>query len=153
VSTASGIGLWVCADGLGDVWEFYNLAAIHNGLLPRPSPIVRNGTSAMGYHPTLANISSCYQSPLPTGTCNDVTPPQTTGYTGLVAVQDTDSTTGAAAVTGGVKSSGSVVIVTYDRLSNGWAGPSAGGAWGDTDMIFSMRVRIDRMAPPPPPAA
>ena len=58
-SIVSAAGLWVSADGLGEEWEFHNIAAIHNGLLPRPSPIVRNGSSAMGYHPTLANISGC----------------------------------------------------------------------------------------------
>ena len=41
-------------------------------------------------------------------------------------------------------SNSSVVVMTYDRLSNGWAGPSAKGAWGDTDMVFSMRVHISR---------
>jgi sialidase-1 len=128
-----GIGLWVCADGVGDAWEFYNLAAVHNGLLQRPVAPGRNGSSAMGYHPTLANISSCYLSKA-AGVCNDVTPPQTTGYTGLVAVQD-------------AASGGSVVVVTYDRLSNGWLGPSVGGAWGEMDMVFSMRVRVDRRAP------
>eukprot|EP01052_Picozoa_sp_SAG31_P066817 SAG31_NODE_25612_length_458_cov_0.654596_1_plen_116_part_01 len=70
-----GIGLWVSSDGGGESWQFYNLAAIHNGLLPRPLLPGRNGTTALGFHPTVANISSI-RSP-------DVTPPQTTGYTGL----------------------------------------------------------------------
>jgi hypothetical protein len=136
-----GIGLWVSADGLGEEWKFHNIAAIHNGLLPRPCPIGRNGASAMGYHPSLANISSCNGntaglSPPPVaetpgGVCIDVGPAMTTGYTGLAAVPSDSSNS-------------SVVVLTYDRLSNGWAGPSAKGAWGDTDMVFSMRVHISR---------
>lgn len=89
----------------------------------------------MGYHPTLANISSCMQTgEAAAGSfCKDVSPPQTTGYTGLVLVEDTAA-------------GGAVVVVTYDRLADGWAGPSPGGAWGDTDMVFSMRVHVSRAA-------
>ena len=58
-----GIGLWVSVDGAGDAWEYYNLAAIHNGLLPRPLLPGRNGTTALGFHPTVANISS-FHSPV-----------------------------------------------------------------------------------------
>eukprot|EP01047_Picozoa_sp_COSAG01_P059360 COSAG01_NODE_7114_length_3344_cov_4.114946_3_plen_459_part_00 len=141
-----GIGLWVCTDGVGNSWDFYNLAAIHNGLLPRPSPVVRNGTSAMGFHPIVANISSCYQSTVAqtkaAGTCKDVNPPQTTGYTGLVALQDDPDITATG------PNGGSVVVVTYDRLSNGWKGPSTDGAWGELDMVFSMRIRIERLRLP-----
>jgi hypothetical protein len=117
-----GIGLWVCADGVGDSWEYFNLAAVHNGLLPRPLLPGRNGTSAMGFHPTVANISK-FSSP-------DVSPPQTTGYTGLTTVGC------------GPLFSSCVVVVTYDRLADGWAGPSAHAAWGSSDMVYSMRVHI-----------
>ena len=96
-----GIGLWVCVDGVGNAWEFYNIAAIHNGMLPRPLLPGRNGSPARGFHPTVANIST-FGSP-------DVSPPQTTGYTGLTEVG-----CGAAHTT-------CTVVVAYDRLANGWA--------------------------------
>ena len=57
----------------------------------------------------------------------------TIGYTGLATVP---SKTGDG--------NSFVVVMTYDRLSNGWAGPSAKGAWGDTDMAFSTRVHVSR---------
>jgi hypothetical protein len=108
----------VSADGLGAEWEFFNLAAVHNGLLRRPLANGRNGTSLLGFHPMLANVSAL-NSPQPR-------PEQTTSYTSLAAIGD------------------NIVVVVYDRLANGPAGPMAwGGAWGVEDMVFSMRIRVE----------
>ena len=117
-----GIGLWVSADGAGDAWEYYNLAAVHNGLLPRPLLPGRNGTTALGFHPTVANISS-FHSP-------DVSPPQTTGYTGLTSLGC------------GPLFKSCVVVVAYDRLAAGWAGPSPGAAWGESDSEYNSAPAI-----------
>ena len=111
-----GIGLWVSVDGQGESWRFFNLAAVHNGLLPRPLLPGRNGSTALGFHPTVANVSEFGSE--------DVNPPQTTGYTGLTRLDDC------------------TVVVAYDRLADGWAGPSAHGAWGAVDMVWSMRVHV-----------
>jgi hypothetical protein len=47
-------------------------------------------------------------------------PPQTSSYTGMAEAGD------------------GALVVSYDRLANGWAGPP--GAWGECDMLFTMRV-------------
>ena len=56
-------------------------------------------------------------------------PRQTTGYTALTAVEH--------------EGNRSTVVVSYDRLSNGWAGPAPGAKWGAEDRVFTMRVAID----------
>jgi hypothetical protein len=161
-----GIGLWISADN-GAQWTFYNIAAEHNRLIaPHDTPGVyiallfllvlasalwvwyvaqctcflyqsvsdalmmlhvtgRNGTTGLGYHPTLAAITSIASA--------DVTPPQTTGYTGLSVVGEADPGDNTSYA----------VVVAYDRLANGWAGPSADGAWGVEDMVFTMRVHVN----------
>ena len=53
-------------------------------------------------------------------------PPQTSSYTGLALLQQS---AGAA-----------TVLVSYDRLANGWSGPP--GPWGPCDTLFTMRVHL-----------
>ena len=46
----------------------------------------------------------------------------TTAYTGLLSLDET------------------TLLLTYDRLANGWGGPP--GKMGRSDMVFSMTVKI-----------
>ena len=46
----------------------------------------------------------------------------TTAYTGLLSLDD------------------ETMLLSYDRLANGWAGPP--GKLGDSDMVFSMTIKI-----------
>ena len=48
--------------------------------------------------------------------------PQTSSYTGLVEADD------------------GALVVSYDRIANGWHGPP--GIWGDADTLFTMRVAL-----------
>ena len=50
-----------------------------------------------------------------------VDPSQSTSYTGMVAVGPDE------------------VLISYDRLANGWAGPP--GPWSDEDMVFCVRLK------------
>eukprot|EP00041_Stephanoeca_diplocostata_P023748 m.589619 g.589619 ORF g.589619 m.589619 type:complete len:462 (+) comp22372_c0_seq3:80-1465(+) len=49
-------------------------------------------------------------------------PPQTSSYTGLTVAED------------------GAVVLSYDRLANGWSGPP--GKWGACDSLFSMRMHV-----------
>lgn len=49
-------------------------------------------------------------------------PPQSTSYTGAAVAAD------------------GTLVISYDRLANGWSGPP--GVYGDVDMTFTMRVRL-----------
>ena len=49
--------------------------------------------------------------------------PQTSSYTGLVEADD------------------GALVVSYDRIANGWHGPP--GVWGDADTLFTMRVSLE----------
>jgi|EP01043_Picozoa_sp_COSAG02_P077234 hypothetical protein len=48
--------------------------------------------------------------------------PQTSSYTGLAEAAD------------------GALVVSYDRIANGWRGPP--GVWGNFDAMFTMRVRL-----------
>ena len=37
------------------------------------------------------------------------------------------------------------VLISYDRLGNGWTG--APGPWGETDAIFCVRLRVTSQTP------
>eukprot|EP01052_Picozoa_sp_SAG31_P021603 SAG31_NODE_1679_length_7544_cov_3.239758_1_plen_55_part_10 len=47
-----------------------------------------------------------------------------------------DSSNSGSALDGSV-----MVVISYDRLANGWSPPP--GKWGASDTVFSMRVRIE----------
>ena len=118
VATAGrpGVGLWTSSDGYGEEWTYHNLLAAHNARVSDPS---------WRYSPILSDLRnfSDYLA------CHDVMPRQTTGYTALTAVEH--------------EGNRSTVVVSYDRLSNGWAGPAPGAKWGAEDRVFTMRVAID----------
>jgi diketogulonate reductase-like aldo/keto reductase len=65
--------------------------------------------------------------------CHDIMPRQTTGYTSVTLLSHTGNT--------------STLVVAYDRLSNGWKGPTAGARWGGSDRVFTMRVHISSHSP------
>ena len=50
--------------------------------------------------------------------------PQTSSYTGLVEADD------------------GALVVSYDRIANGWHGPP--GAWGAADTLFTVRVSLSK---------
>lgn len=48
--------------------------------------------------------------------------------------------------TGMMKVGPNEVLLSYDRLANGWHG--APGPWGQADMVFTVRVQVERCFPP-----
>ena len=102
-----GIDLWASGDG-GETFTRFNIAAIHNRLIPY------NSTSVPPFSQSVVNADSPH-----TPRAN---PPGTSSYTGLAFAAD-----------------GSLVI-SYDRLANGWKGPP--GKWGEFDALFTMRAKV-----------
>ena len=66
-----GLGLWVSRDGVGNHWDFFNIAAEHNRHFPPPSP--------WAFATVVANVSRV-SSP-------DANPAQTTSYTSLIELR------------------------------------------------------------------
>lgn len=116
VATAGrpGVGLWTSSDGYGEDWTYHNVLAEHNA---RCDASWRYSTVLTDLH----NFSDYLA-------CHDVEPRQTTGYTGLSVVQHMHNQ--------------STLIISYDRLSNGWKGPYPGAKWGPEDSVFTMRIVI-----------
>lgn len=117
-----GIGLWL-ADGRGALgpdptgWKFHNLAQEHNRLL---------GTSDPGLLYLAPELAVMNASSKPSA------PALTKAYTGL-------ETVGCAVGTGVC-----TLVVSYDRLANGNAGPDPGpGPHGAVDAAFAMRVTVE----------
>jgi hypothetical protein len=114
-----GIGLWL-ADGGGDgapdplSWKFYNLAQEHNNLMESSA-----GVDLLYPAPELAvsNASSRVSHPV-----------MTKAYTGLETL--------------GCDQEKCLLVVSYDRLSNGNAGPDPPGPHGLADAAFTMRVTV-----------
>jgi hypothetical protein len=98
-----GLFLWVCSDGEGNRWEQFNLASHHNATFQE--------------HSLHYSDAFCQADP-------QVSPAQSTSYTGLIAVGPEE------------------VLVCYDRLGNGWGG--APGSLGETDAIFCAHLTITR---------
>ena len=126
-----GLGLWWASDGVGDSWQYLNLAAVHNSLLtnaPRDS-YYRELTVKQNQSCNVA-CPSCWcrppcQPPVPKAGCAR----ETTSYNGLTVV---DASPDQANVT---------VVVAYDRLANGWFGPP--GPNGPLDQVFSLRMHFN----------
>ncbi len=144
-----GIGLWL-ADGTmpgagpePSSWRFYNLAQEHNrlaaggssstpdpGILyPAPELAVRNASSV----PSSPAITKAY-----------------TGleFIGCGAEQRLASSPLSDSVPagGGGGGGGCTLVVSYDRLSNGNAGPDPPGPHGPVDAAFTMRVTVTATA-------
>ena len=81
---------------------------------------VHNGlvaNTSLQYDPQVVNASGPRDhTALPT--------PQTSSYTGLVEADD------------------GALVVSYDRIANGWHGPP--GVWGAADTLFTVRVSLSK---------
>lgn len=109
------IGLWHSGDG-GEQWTFVNVAATHNALLPA-APQLRYTARLAG----CASIffPSCWNPALACAV-------ETTSYTGLALLRgDTRNAS---------------LLLTYDRLADGWDGPP--GPYGKADRVFAMRIHV-----------
>ena len=95
-----GLFVWVCTDGSGNTWERFNLAQHHNR---------HQADAALQYADAVCEGKG-------------VDPPQTTSYTGMVAIGPDE------------------VLVCYDRLGNGWKG--APGPWGTFDSVSCVRLKV-----------
>lgn len=109
-----GVYLWASGD-YGTTWARYNLAIEHNRLI-KTAPTAQNITELL-YDRSVVGCQNY--------TCSTATPPATSSYTGVAFAAD-----------------GSLVV-SYDRLANGWAGPP--GKWGEFDALFTMRVKLTRV--------
>ena len=109
-----GLFLWI-SENLGDSWTTFNIAKIHNDHLPVVSPTYPLSSELM-YTASVVNCTNWTDA--------RATPPATSSYFGVAFTQ-----TGQ-------------LVISYDRLSNGWHGASPKGAWGSFDAMFTMRVTI-----------
>jgi len=119
-----GIGLWL-ADGRGAAgpdptsWKFHNLAKAHNTLVGASKM-----DPAMLYPAAELAVANCSSTPS--------SPAATKAYTGLETMGCDDKI-----------SKSCTLVVSYDRLANGNAGPDPGpGPHGAVDAAFTMRVTV-----------
>jgi hypothetical protein len=124
-----GIGLWL-ADGTKAgaspepmSWKFYNLAQEHNKLAGTMDPAILYPAPELA----VVNASSVPSKPA-----------MTKAYTGLEFIGCERSPPSESFSGGG----GCTVVVSYDRLSNGNAGPDPPGPHGPVDAAFTMRVTV-----------
>jgi hypothetical protein len=124
-----GIGLWLASfaghhgvghDGLPS-WEFHNVIAEHNQRMPLAAlqyPCADAAVQNVSSHDFsyIVNAANPHGSP-------SALHASTTAYTGLLALDN------------------KTLLLSYDRLASGWAGPP--GRLGDADHVFSMRVTIE----------
>jgi hypothetical protein len=96
-----GLGMWWSTDGHGDNWTFANLAGEHNRLLPNEPTRHYNSLNVdCDYY----GCQSCW---MPSQHCAR----QTTSYTGLRPIAQSANGRNVT------------LLITYDRLANGWFGP------------------------------
>ena len=122
------IGIWWCGDQIGETWSFQNLPAKHNELLP----------DMPQWHYNALDVA-CDKMPCATCWTHQCTV-ETTSYTGMAIVDSSPD------------QRNTTVLISYDRLANGWAGPP--GPNGKADVVFSVRLHLDLSdtpQPPPPP--
>ena len=109
------IGLWVAdsADvSMWGKWQFHNIMKVHNAAVMNP---------AHQYPAVDAAVENVSSPHYPVG-YNNAGRDASTAYTGLSSLDD------------------DTLLLSYDRLANGWAGPP--GPLGDSDMVFTMTVKI-----------
>jgi hypothetical protein len=144
-----GIGLWLSADGAGEAWEYYNIAAEHNrhaaaaAALPAAAAAAAagRGEDGGGRGASLPSAQQALSLPLfakavasvVNASSADINPTQTTSYTSLVEV------------------SPGVLVVSYDLLRVGcpigktekWCQAKGGlGYDGGRDYVFAMKVNV-----------
>ena len=125
-----GIGLWLATfqahtgvdHEILPTWQFHNVAAEHNKQMtvaalryPEVDTAVTNASS----HDSAWIVNKAN----PAGS-RSMDLSSSTAYTSLLALED------------------ETFLMHYDRLANGWAGPP--GRLGDSDYVFSMRVKVSR---------
>jgi hypothetical protein len=125
-----GIGLWLATfqahtgvdHEILPTWQFHNVAAEHNKQMtvaalryPEVDTAVTNASS----HDSAWIVNKAN----PAGS-RSMDLSSSTAYTSLLALED------------------ETLLMHYDRLANGWAGPP--GRLGDSDYVFSMRVKVSR---------
>ena len=116
-----GIKLWVCADGAGEAWTTIDLSQEHNALVR-----AAGRDPELLFAPQVTNASSPF--------AGRADPPNTSSYTSIYEVfGDGGGSRNSSAST-------STIVVSYDRLGNGWHGPP--GPWGDTDAMLTMRITL-----------
>ena len=62
------------------------------------------------------------------------------GLSGAAPAAAAADDSGATAAVAVASAADGAVVVSYDRLANGWKGPP--GCWGECDALFTMRVRF-----------
>ena len=109
-----GLFLWISED-FGNTWSSYNIAAIHNvNIQPTKN------------EPNVTKLKYNDQVVL----CNNYTDhralpqPATSSYFGISFSKDNS------------------LVLSYDRLSDGWHGSNENGTWGNFDALFTMRVQL-----------
>ena len=121
-----GIKLWVCADGAGEAWTTIDLATEHNALVR-----AAGRDPELLFAPQVTNASSPF--------AGRADPPNTSSYTSVYEVFG-DGGGGSSSSS----SSASTIVVSYDRLGNGWHGPP--GPWGEADAMLTMRITLTAAA-------
>lgn len=123
-----GIGLWLAnfanhkSTDTSPEWTFHNVATAHNkgiSVAALRYPDVDAEVSNASSHDSayIVNAANPYGSP-------DMNHASSTAYTGLLALDN------------------ETLLLSYDRLASGWAGPP--GRLGDEDFVFAMRVTVKR---------
>ena len=114
------IGLWLASSrgftGKADDWEFHNVIKAHNGKVADPALRYPEVDAAV------VNVSSRRYVGKNSWPYKHAGHDATTAYTGLGQLNDT------------------TLLLSYDRLANGWDGPP--GPMGEVDAVFSMTVKI-----------
>ena len=143
-----GIKLWVCADGAGESWQEIDIAREHNALVSAARPAllftgkVTNVTSPFdgrAHPPATSSYTSIYEVFEPQ--------PQQQQHTGQWEARATSTGTPGTGTPGSTPGTGtagatSTIVVSYDRLANGWTGPP--GPWGDADTMLTMRIVLTK---------
>jgi hypothetical protein len=155
-----GIGLWL-ADGTTagagpepSSWRFYNLAQEHNRLAAAAASAA--GSSSM---PDPGILYPAPELAVRNASSVPSSPAITKAYTGLefigcsaeqrlasASLSDSASAGAGAGTGGGGGGGGCTLVVSYDRLSNGDAGPDPPGPHGLVDAAFTMRVTVTATA-------
>ena len=123
-----GLNLWVSQD-FGNTWIRYNIAKEHNNQLQQHQAIEHN--NQLQQHQgvqqrTTQNITELLYThevvDCTNWTAPRANPPQTSSYFGATFARD------------------GALVLSYDRLSDGWHGAHINGTWGSFDTMFTMRV-------------
>jgi hypothetical protein len=110
-----GIFLWI-SDDFGETWLSHNIAAIHNENL-QPTKNVPNVTKLKFNEQVVQCKNYTDHRAIPQ--------PATSSYFGVSFSKDNS------------------LVLSYDRLSDGWHGATENGTWGNFDALFTMRIQFN----------